>query len=203
VALSKDGTQVLSASFDGTVRVHGLKSGKMLKEFRGHTSYVNDAIYSSDGSQVISCSSDATVRIWDGKSCEQLGAFRPPQAASGQEVAINSIHVHPLQPDQLFVCNRSSTLYLMTLQGQVIKSFQSGKREGGDFVACVISPRGGWAYCLGEDNVLYCFNVLTGKLEHIMTVHEKGSIGMSHHPHRNMMATYASEGPLLIWTASI
>jgi len=31
---------VLSGSYDGTVRVHGLKSGKMLKEFRGHTSYV-------------------------------------------------------------------------------------------------------------------------------------------------------------------
>jgi hypothetical protein len=44
--------QVLSASFDGSVRVHGLKSGKMLKEFRGHTSYVNDAIWSADGSQV-------------------------------------------------------------------------------------------------------------------------------------------------------
>jgi WD40 repeat protein len=43
---------VLSSSFDGTVRVHGLKSGKMLKEFRGHTSYVNAAIYSADGSQV-------------------------------------------------------------------------------------------------------------------------------------------------------
>ena len=43
--------QVLSASFDGTVRVHGLKSGKMLKEFRGHTSYVNGAIFSADGSQ--------------------------------------------------------------------------------------------------------------------------------------------------------
>jgi hypothetical protein len=32
--------QVLSGSYDGTIRVHGLKSGKMLKEFRGHTSYV-------------------------------------------------------------------------------------------------------------------------------------------------------------------
>jgi WD40 repeat-containing protein SMU1 len=76
VALSSDGTHVLSASFDGTVRVHGLKSGKLLKEFRGHTSYVNGAIYSGDGSQVISCSSDATVRIWDAKSCEQVHAFR-------------------------------------------------------------------------------------------------------------------------------
>lgn len=44
--------QVLSSSFDGLVRVHGLKSGKMLKEFRGHTSYVNEAIWSADGSQV-------------------------------------------------------------------------------------------------------------------------------------------------------
>lgn len=52
VTLSKDGSQVLSASFDGSVRVHGLKSGKMLKEFRGHTSYVNDAIWGADGSQV-------------------------------------------------------------------------------------------------------------------------------------------------------
>lgn len=44
--------QVLSGSFDGTIKVHGLKSGKMLKEFRGHTSYVNDAIFSAEGGQV-------------------------------------------------------------------------------------------------------------------------------------------------------
>lgn len=52
VSFSKDGTHVLSSSYDGLVRVHGIKSGKMLKELRGHTSYVNDAIYSPDGSQV-------------------------------------------------------------------------------------------------------------------------------------------------------
>ncbi len=52
VSFSKDGTHVLSSSYDGLIRVHGIKSGKMLKELRGHTSYVNDAIYSPDGSQV-------------------------------------------------------------------------------------------------------------------------------------------------------
>ena len=36
---SKDNSQLLSASFDMTVRVHGLKSGKTLKEFRGHTRF--------------------------------------------------------------------------------------------------------------------------------------------------------------------
>lgn len=52
VSFSRDGTHVLSSSYDGLIRVHGIKSGKMLKELRGHTSYVNDAIYSPDGSQV-------------------------------------------------------------------------------------------------------------------------------------------------------
>lgn len=63
-------------SLTARCRVHGLKSGKMLKELRGHTSYVNHVTYSADGSSVVSASSDATVRIWDAKTCEQLHAFR-------------------------------------------------------------------------------------------------------------------------------
>ncbi len=55
VALSREGSHVLSGSYDGLARVHGIKSGKMLKEFRGHTSYVNDAAYSPDGSQARRC----------------------------------------------------------------------------------------------------------------------------------------------------
>ena len=50
---SKDNSQILSASFDTTARVHGLKSGKTLKEFRGHSSYVNNAIFTIDGHNVI------------------------------------------------------------------------------------------------------------------------------------------------------
>lgn len=52
MAFSRDASHVLSSSYDGLARVHGLKSGKMLKEFRGHTSYVNQAIYSQDSNQV-------------------------------------------------------------------------------------------------------------------------------------------------------
>lgn len=44
-------------------RVHGLKSGRVLKEFRGHTSFVNQAHYIPDTNNVISCSSDGTIKV--------------------------------------------------------------------------------------------------------------------------------------------
>ena len=44
-------------------RMHGLKSGKTLKEFRGHISFVNDVVFTVDGHNIISASSDGTVKV--------------------------------------------------------------------------------------------------------------------------------------------
>ena len=43
--------------------MHGLKSGKTLKEFRGHISFVNDVAFTVDGHNIISASSDGTVKV--------------------------------------------------------------------------------------------------------------------------------------------
>lgn len=53
IAFSKDSSQLVSGSFDCTIRMHGLKSGKLIKEFVGHTSFVNDAIFSIDTHNII------------------------------------------------------------------------------------------------------------------------------------------------------
>jgi WD40 repeat-containing protein SMU1 len=54
LCFNRDASQLLSASFDSTLRLFGLVSSKMLKEFRGHTAWVNNAIFSRDYDKVIS-----------------------------------------------------------------------------------------------------------------------------------------------------
>lgn len=34
-------------------RIHGLKSGKTLKEFRGHNSFVNEVVFTGDGHSIL------------------------------------------------------------------------------------------------------------------------------------------------------
>lgn len=86
LAFSPEGSHVLSANDDGTCREFGLRTARMLKEFRGHTSYLTTCYYelihpSAPATVielvVITASGDGSVRIWDGKTTDVLFVLKP------------------------------------------------------------------------------------------------------------------------------
>jgi WD40 repeat-containing protein SMU1 len=204
VSFSKDHSHVLSSSSDNLVRIHGLKSGKCLKEFRGHSSFVTSAIYTEEETHILSTCADGTIKVWSVKSTECQNTFRVSTTGSLMNVRVNSVHVVPNKTgeNQLFVvCNRTSTIHVVNISGQVVRTMTSGKREKGDFIACKLSPRGEFIYCLAEDNVLYCFSMISGQLEHTLPVHDSTVIGLTHHPHQNLLATFGEDALLKLWRA--
>jgi WD40 repeat protein len=64
VAFSPDGSQLVSGSYDRTVRLWNVASGKLLKTLTGHSKAVTCVAFHPNGKQVASCANDKTVRIW-------------------------------------------------------------------------------------------------------------------------------------------
>jgi len=201
---SRDGSQLLTGSFDMTARIHGLKSGKTLKLFRGHSSFVNSAVYTPDGARIVTASADGRIKIWDTRTTDCLETFSPPppsHMSSAHMVSANMALIVPNNDREptLYVSTRCSQIFVMNLAGQVLKTFSSGKREGGDFSAICVSPHNKWIYGLGEDKRLYTFSVDSGQLESIVpNLCQKDAIALAHHPSRNVMAAVATDGLVAI-----
>ncbi|MCG8416971.1 MAG: protein kinase [Proteobacteria bacterium] len=64
VAFSPDGTRIVLAGLDRTVRVLRADGGGEFTVFRGHTATVNSAAFGPDGSRIVSASDDRTARVW-------------------------------------------------------------------------------------------------------------------------------------------
>ena len=129
VSFSADGTQVLTTSFDFTIRfiqltrLNGMNSGKMLKVYRGHTSFVNAATFTYDNSKVISGSSDGTVKIWNASTTDCISTLH---LQDGQLLpkginlpAVHSVIKVPGKRDLYLISNHSRIAYLIDDTGKV------------------------------------------------------------------------------------
>ncbi|ETO16406.1 transducin family protein / WD-40 repeat family protein [Reticulomyxa filosa] len=250
-------------------RIHGLRSKQMLKEFSGHTSFVNNIRYSRDFTRVISASSDGSVRIWDVKTtdCIKVIDNLTPQLISSTALAnydesgislqanehtvyetttsgfntnkttdatnedsnmssLSSFHhdrlpvrkfvFHPdSKKEEMYVINDSLVIYVLhSKNGKLLRTLYSKKliaKYSNDnsnnnnnspkrnaFTDICISCRGNYLYALGEDKILYCFNTLAGKLVHVLKLHEQDVLGISHHCHRNILASYSLDKTLKV-----
>ncbi len=76
VAISRDGKIIVSASFDGTLRLWNRKGNPIGRPLRGHKWRVLSVAFSPDGEIILSGGVDGTVRLWDRRNHLSSNPFR-------------------------------------------------------------------------------------------------------------------------------
>ena len=64
VAISPDGDTLVSGSWDNTIKIWNLTTGKLQQTLQGHEDNVNSVAISADGNTLFSGSSDGTITLW-------------------------------------------------------------------------------------------------------------------------------------------
>lgn len=81
VAFSPDGQRLVSSSYDQTIRLWHLESGKCERILQGHCDRVWQVAFNPDGRRIASCSYDRTIKLWDAQTGECLNTLIEHQGA--------------------------------------------------------------------------------------------------------------------------
>lgn len=97
VTLSADGKFCLTSSWDKTMRLWNLESGKSTATFIGHTNDVMSAAFSPDNRLIVSGSRDKTMKVWNirGELKGEFGSSEPGRANSGHTEWVSAVRFSP------------------------------------------------------------------------------------------------------------
>ncbi len=116
IAWSDDGTQLVSASRDKSVKVFNTNNGELLVSYQGHAAATRGVAFSADGKNILSAGSDNQIHRW---AIE--GAAKVAGVGIGGEafklVRGNAILLVPSTDNQLRTIDLNNNAVLKTLSG--------------------------------------------------------------------------------------
>ncbi|KAI9296575.1 hypothetical protein K502DRAFT_347921 [Neoconidiobolus thromboides FSU 785] len=171
-----DNTKVLTAGFDQTIRVFGLNSGKKIKQFTGHTSFVNGCVMNFDNTKVLSVGSEGVIRIWDYKTSECLKIITSDKLGFNQAGFNNNLGGITLfkilkvqmklnEEAYYLIGSNSNCCHLIDFNGNIIRKYELSN-EDKKIVDISISSQFQFIYLLDMDGIIYCLDFKNGNLLH-------------------------------------
>jgi len=191
VVLSMDGQFALSGSWDGTLRLWEIASGKCTKQFKGHTKDVLSVSFSADNRQIVSGSRDRSIKLWN-----TLGECKYTIQEDGHTEWVSCVRFSPNLQTPLIVSAGWDKLVKIWSFGNLKLKTNLTAHTGYLNTVC-ISPDGSLCASGGKDGTAMLWDLSEGKRLYSL---EAGDIihSMVFSPNRFWLVA-ATQSAIKIW----
>ncbi|KAJ3277205.1 Guanine nucleotide-binding protein subunit beta-2-like 1 [Terramyces sp. JEL0728] len=191
VVISSDGQFALSASWDKTLRLWDIATGKTTRRFVGHTNDVMSVAFSPDNRQIVSSSRDKSIKLWN-----TLGECKFTLTEEGHTEWVSAVRFSPNSANPLIVSSGWDKLVkVWDLSKCKLKTNHYG--HSGYVSAITISPDGSIFASGGKDSVAMLWDLNEDK--HLYSLEAGSAINaLSFSPNRYWLVA-ATANSIKIW----
>lgn len=155
IAITPDGTKMVSGLGDKSLIVWDMKTGTPLKTLTGHNGSVDAVAVTKDGKQIVSASTDSTIKIWNIETGENIDTF------IGHQSSIRAIAITP-DGKNIVSASHDTTLKIWDLQTGECLCTCIGHQKSVSVLA--IHPDGDKVISGSDDKRLILWDLKTGQL---------------------------------------
>jgi len=157
IVISSDGQFALSGSWDATLRLWEIATGKCTRRFVGHSKDVLSVAFSSDNRQIVSGSRDRTVKLWN-----TLGECKYTIIEDGHSEWVSCVRFPPTANAPVIVsAGWDKIVKVWGLSNCRIKTNLTG--HTGYLNTVTVSPDGSLCASGGKDGVAILWDLAEGK----------------------------------------
>src|SRR6516225_3253123 len=192
IALSSDGTRVLSGSNDGTIRLWDLTSGKMIRALKGHRGQAWAVALSPDGELALGGGQDGGLALYKVATGEQVRSFdHHPQA-------VRAAVFTPDGKRALSACYDNVLRLWDVKTGKKLRSF-TGHTDSVMCVACSPDGRRALTGGLVGDRTVRLWDLETGKQIRRLTGHGERVMSVAFSPDGRRAVSGSWDGTVRLW----
>ena len=190
VKFSSDGQFCISSSWDNSLRLWDIGSGKTIQNFLGHQKDVLSLCFSKDERQIISGSRDGTIKLWN-----TVGKCKKTFKENTKNYWIIFVYFLPFDSPSFLSCSWDGTIDIWDMTLNKIKNRLKGHK--GYVEAITISPDSSLCASGGQSGEVMLWDLLEGKHLYSLVAGEKiHSICFS--PNRYWLCASTSNN-ILVW----